>query len=169
MAMTGLDPSLAPDLDATTAADGGWALATEMLVRSRRRERALSDQRLPQMDIVRMVDCEKRHGSTADYGTSHEGCTFPREVLDPQIASRVKQTNELSRFRIEARDVRSFMGITSIAAQTQIVGFRRSAVLHCDDVVDGEREKRVLVLMDKAILAAVARPLSDEPPQGCIH
>jgi hypothetical protein len=26
-----------------------------------------------------------------------------------------------------------------------------------------------LVLMDKAILAAVARPLSDEPPQGCIH
>ena len=58
------------------------------------------------------------------------------------------------------------MRIASVATQTEILGFSLPTVLPGDDVVDGEREESVLVLMNAAVLAAIARPFADEPPQG---
>ena len=50
-----------------------------------------------------------------------------------------------------------------------MLDFSLPTVLPGDDVVDGEREESVLVLMNAAVLAAIARPFADEPPQGGIH
>jgi hypothetical protein len=95
--------------------------------------------------------------------------TFPVEVLGPIVSSGVKQPYEFASLGIDTRDVRTLVRIASIAAQTEIVGFRLPAVLERDDVVDGKREENVLILANEAVLAAIARPVSDEVSQSDIH
>jgi len=81
----------------------------------------------------------------------------------------MKQPNEISGLGIDTRDIRALVRVASIAAQAEIVGFRLPAVLKRDDVVDGEREESVLVLVNAAILTTITCPLSDEAPQSGFH
>lgn len=116
-----------------------------------------------------MVDCEKLNRGSTDPSATREQCAPPLEVFGPVILPRMEQSNHLSRVWIDARDVWSLMGVASITAQTKILGVRLPAVLYSNDGVDRESEENVLLLMNAAILAAIASPLTDESPRGGVH
>jgi len=65
---------------------------------------------------------------------------MPCEVIVPFVAPRVIEAYQLSVFRIEPGDVRSFVAIAMEAREGQVLENRQSAVLLSDDMVDLERQ-----------------------------
>lgn len=90
-------------------------------------------------------------------------------MIVPIIATRVEQADHLLGLGIDTCDVRPFVGITPITTQTEIVGLRSATMLTGDDVIDGKRKERILILLNKTVFAAVTRTLADEIPQSGIH
>ena len=57
----------------------------------------------------------------------------------------------------------------STATQRQILGSRFPSVLSGNDVIKRKREKRIVLLVDAAILTAVASPIPNEFSQCLFH
>jgi hypothetical protein len=89
-------------------------------------------------------------------------------MLDPLVASGVKERHEVTAHRVDAREVWSLMEIASVAGQRKIVRSVGAAVLLRHDMFDVMGKVAVL-LAEKTILAMVVCPLSNEIPRGGIH
>lgn len=81
----------------------------------------------------------------------------------------MKQLRDPIRFRIDARQVRTFVQITIDASQSEIIEFAAAAVKSRNDVLDVENSQRRIILMKLAILAAITGAFSDRGPRRGIH
>ena len=93
----------------------------------------------------------------------------PREMLIPAMPSRMKQLRDSIRFRIDARQVRTFVQITVDTGEREIIEFVAAAVKSRNDVLDVENSQRRIILMKLAILAAVAAAFANRRSRRGIH
>jgi hypothetical protein len=75
----------------------------------------------------------------------------------------------LTDFRIDARQVRTFVQITIDASESKIVEFVAAAVKSRNDVLDVKNRQRRIILMKLAILAAVAGAFPNGGSRRGIH
>jgi hypothetical protein len=87
------------------------------------------------------------------------------EMINPTVSSRVEQWLDGSRSLVNGGKITSLPGITQCARQGQVIGSGRAAMLFGDDVINGMR-KPGHCLGNEAILAAFARPVTNEATQG---
>jgi hypothetical protein len=52
----------------------------------------------------------------------------------------MKQIDDMARIRVDAREIRAFIGVASIARPSEIVGIVDATVLPGDDMLDMERQ-----------------------------
>ena len=116
-----------------------------------------------------MVDCQASDRGSADRGVPREDRPVPREVVSPDIATRMKQPDSGSGQRIDAREVWALVEVAPEATEAEVVGSRRSAMLLGHDVVDRKREERIVMLVDSAVLATPFRPLAHLRSEPVIH
>ena len=107
-----------------------------------------------------MVDCQASDRGSADRGVPREDRPFPMEVVSPDIAARMEQPDGGSGQRIDAREVWSLVDVAAEATEAEVVGSRRPAMLLGHDVVDREREERVIMFVDSAVFATPFRPFT---------
>jgi hypothetical protein len=72
------------------------------------------------------------------------------------MAARVKQRRQFPGKWISSSDIRPFVKIASQTTQRKISSDGQTAMLLGDDVIDWERVKRIVVLVNQAILAPVS-------------
>lgn len=132
------------------------------------REQALIHKRLPHRDGSRVIDRKNCNGRTANGSLAlHDGAS-PTEMSLPLMPARIKQTDDLSSFAVNARDIWSLAGVTSRASEAQIPEDRSTAVLLCDNMIDG-KAKPVRQLRQLAILAALTCPFANTAVERGIH
>ena len=83
----------------------------------------------------------------------------PLEMLAPTVVPRVKQLRNLIRFRIYARQVRTFVQVAVHAGEGQVVEVIRAAMTFGTDVFEVEGGQGRILLVKLAILAPVAGSL----------
>lgn len=86
------------------------------------------------------------------------------EVLVPTIASRVKETNQLTGASVQGTDVAPLPHVAPQASISQIGGNGRPSVFAADDVINLMRRIGI-VFVQQAVLASVAGTLGDQLPQ----
>ena len=91
-----------------------------------------------------------------------------REMLRPLVSAGMVEGDDLTGLGIHAGQIRTFMKIASLAREGEVLRVIGTPVLLCDDVLNVVREVAVL-LAEKAILAAIPRPSSDEVTRGSVH
>jgi hypothetical protein len=87
----------------------------------------------------------------------------------PALPTRVEETNNLSRERISATQVRPFAEITSMATPAAVIGTIAATVLLGEDVFDVKSRCRSGGIWKVAVLTAMAGSFSDELPKGPLH
>lgn len=90
------------------------------------------------------------------------------EMVFPIIEPRMEQARHFPVSRIEAGKVHPLVQVAVMTRDRQIIGKVLAAVTPGNDVLDVKR-KRLLVLTDLAILAAVFRPSPDQLTQAIVH
>jgi hypothetical protein len=115
-----------------------------------------------------MVDPEHTYRGSPDGRHSHQSRATPSEMVDPKIAARVKQGNNLTALVVNPSDIRALVPVAPWASQSQIVELRPPAVLLRNDVIDLEQQP-VDRLGKPAILARPAGPLTYSPVERRWH
>ena len=123
-------------------------------------KQSFGDQRFPQGHRLVAVDLQHADGRSADGGPADQDGALVAEVVAPFVAAGMEQAGELSRFRVQAGNVRSLEAITIPACDCEIGGDGTAAVLAGDDVVDLEREGRCF-LRQAAVFASSGGSLAD--------
>jgi hypothetical protein len=104
-------------------------------------ESSLAQQRGPDVPPNRIVDSEDVYGRPADRRPANQVRTVPFEMIAPPFLPRVKQLNDLSSYRISARDVRAFAPIATSAGKGKILERSLTAMLDRQNVIDMERAR----------------------------
>ena len=81
----------------------------------------------------------------------------------------MEQRNQLLGLDVSTGNVWSLVKIASKTTQRQIASHRWLTVLLGNDVIDGKRVERIVVLMDVTILAPIQRTLPYQRSQYLIH
>jgi hypothetical protein len=85
----------------------------------------------------------------------------------PPLAPGMKQHSDLTCFRIDPGQIRSFVEIAIDAREGEIVESIAAAVNFRDGVLDMKRRERRIILMQMTILASVLRTLANLSPNLC--
>ena len=59
-------------------------------------------------------------------------------MSQPALAARVKESNDLARLRVTAREIRTFPFIAPMAGEREVAGIIRTSMHFGDDVLDME-------------------------------
>ncbi len=78
------------------------------------------------------------------------------------MPARVEEPRELPRPRVDTGQVRPFMEVVLVAAESQVAGVISTLVLLGDDMLDVKREEGIVVLVQPAVFAA---PIGSSPYQ----
>ena len=73
-------------------------------------------------DTFGAVDRQHPDRGAADVGEAHEDWPVPMEVLLPVVDVQMEKANEQIRFRVEARDIRTFVTVAFQAGKSKIFG-----------------------------------------------
>ncbi len=133
------------------------------------RERVSLNQSLAQSDAVSMVDLQDFDGRAADRRSTDQNWPVPTKVVGPIVLAGVEETHDSAGAGIDASEVRTFAGVAMVATPGPIRCCVRAPVLTGDDVFNVKRQVRFIILMDAAILTAVASPLPNDGAQGTFH
>jgi hypothetical protein len=88
--------------------------------------------------LNRRVDRQHRDGNAALGSETENEYSTTFEVFLPQIVSWVEQRFDLSRLRIDAAEIWTFMQVAMVASQRQVGVVIPSLVLFGNDVLDME-------------------------------
>jgi hypothetical protein len=97
---------------------------------------SLCDERLSNCDNDRGIQGENCNGGASDWSTTGDLSTLPREVISPDLAAWMKQSDQLPRERIESSDIWAFVQVAVLANECEICVLCHAAVLSCNDVID---------------------------------
>jgi len=89
-------------------------------------------------------------------------------VLIPFISARIIQSRYLACVRVNAGEIGSFMKVTSVTCEGQIIFPRLASMLARNDMLDMKNSIYCL-LRHKAVFAAIASSFTDSPPQPASH
>ncbi len=90
-------------------------------------------------------------------------------MILPQLASRMEQFGQLSRFRIKTSYIASFMQIAVDAGQSKVAEVVTSAMFPRKDMLDMQGSQGRLILVQTTILATEICPLANLVSRGGIH
>jgi hypothetical protein len=89
-------------------------------------------------------------------------------MIVPLIAPGMKQSDDVARIRVDARQVRAFIGVASVARPGEIVWVVATAMLPRNDVLHVKWEP-LNSSRKAAIFAAVVRTSANEISQLVVH
>ena len=101
-----------------------------------------------------VVNVEHINGHSTDSRCGAEQWAIPAKMLRPAIASRMKQSRQLSCVWVDAGEVWPLTGIATETGTREVRLHRRAAMLLGDDVIDAKGE-RVEFGSESAVLARV--------------
>ena len=99
-------------------------------------ENPFFQQRVADGDRIRIVHVQDRDGRTSDRGCATQQCTFPCEMLCPDIGAWMEQPGQLTRKWIKPGDVWALAHVAGKACPGKVGRVGRSAVLFGDDVIE---------------------------------
>ncbi len=126
--------------------------------------------RLAKFDAMRRVHIQQANRGAAGGRQPNDLAALQAEVKSPIILSRIEEANDLTAFRIDAREVGSFVKVAQMACpgkSFQVVCFDK--VLLRDDMIDVESEVGRGCLRDEAVLATITRTMPDQVAEPIIH
>src|SRR5437899_2209178 len=115
-----------------------------------------------------MVDAEHDDGGASDGSLPKERGASPSEMLEPLVTPWMKEPYDLTGSRIDARDIRPLVGITTKTGDRAILKCCLSPMLACNDVIDGKSET-VCGLRHVTVFAAVMRTPANPVFELFIH
>lgn len=86
-------------------------------------------------------------------------------MVEPNVVARMEEDDDLTRSRVDTREIWPFEQIALLARQRQVVGRVVATMLLSDNVLDVERTERQRRLWQMAVLATMLRPLAHRVPQ----
>src|SRR5579871_2829631 len=110
---------------------------------------------------VRFVDRQYFHGGPSNRGQSAQCRSRPLKVLFPRIQARMVEPNHVTRVRVGACDIRTFVAVTVQAREGEVFKDGGASVLPRDDVVHvgGQR-------IDAGRKATILASAAGAPPNG---
>jgi hypothetical protein len=108
---------------------------------------------------VHVEDVDRR---AANSGLTDDGDASPYKMRIPLLSSWMEQLRHFIRVRINTCQIRTFVQVTIDAGQGKVSQLVRAAVFLGDDVLDMQYGERRIFLMELAILAPIASPLSNQ-------
>jgi hypothetical protein len=122
-----------------------------------------------QPDTAFFVHTEYTNRGAADGGKADNGHVVQEEVFFPGVLPWVEERDDLTRFGVDARQIGALVRVTSVAGQGKVCGSVIPAMLAGNDVLDLERRKREIFLLEQALFTAIASPLTDKFADRCVH
>ena len=105
------------------------------------------------------VHLQHLHGRSTDGRPADQVDTTPLEVIIPVMTARMKQLRHHLRFRIDARQIRTFMKIAINTRERQVVEIVSATMFLGDNMLDVEFSEWGIILMQLAVFAAMASTL----------
>ena len=96
-------------------------------------------QSLPQPEYIRIVHIKHTGRNSSDGAQRQNRCAAPPEMVVPYIRSRVKQSRQFSRLRVDPRNIRALEAIAVNTREGQIVQIIRASMLSGNDVIGLKR------------------------------
>jgi hypothetical protein len=106
---------------------------------------------------MREIHTQDCYGRSAKGSATDQNRTIPVEMPRPLVPPGVKESSEFLGDRVDASQVRPFVQIVLVTREGQIRWRICTAVLTGDDVLDVEREERIILFMELAVFAALSR------------
>src|SRR5438128_733291 len=111
---------------------------------------------------MRDVDVQYGNRCAATSGESDHPGTVPRKMPLPPLAAGIEEHDHPACDYVAATQIARFSEIAIVARPGERLGIVRAAVLFGNDVLDVERIKRQVILMEVAILAAPPGTRADQ-------
>jgi hypothetical protein len=106
---------------------------------------------LTQFNGPRRVHVEQPYRGAAGRRETDDRSALQLEVLVPGVFARVEQPDDPARVLVDAREVRTLVGITAVTGKTKPARIIAAAVLPSDCVLDVERNQWSCALGDAAV------------------
>lgn len=90
-------------------------------------------------------------------------------MLFPGVTSRMKEFDHISRVRIDSGQVRTFVEVTLMTREGEVLGVVRSAVFPGHDVLDVKAKDRIILLVNPAVFTAISGELPDTFSKTFVH
>lgn len=135
-----------------------------MRCNNRRRVRDLNRADSRQLDASRRVERQQSNHRPNYRRRADDDCGLPSKILVSWVAPWMENGRNLTRHRIDRRQIRSLEEVTPIAREAQVVLIICSPVLAGANVLDVEGDARN-ALGQVTILATVAGPGANETSQ----
>jgi hypothetical protein len=107
-------------------------------------------------------------GGSAGKRLAFENGAVPPKVPPPALSTRIEETDNFVRMRVDARQVRALALIAGDAGQRKILKYIATEMLLGDDMVSLER-KIIALLWHLAVFATIMRPCSDQVFGSLFH
>ena len=122
----------------------------------------------PECELIFRIHADD-HCCSSDRSLTDNVKASPREVILPSIAPRMKKLRDSFRVLIDACQVRAFVKIAVNTSERQIVEFVRTAVKPGNDMLDVKNREWRIVLVEFAVFATAASPISNGGSRRRVH
>lgn len=126
------------------------------------------EQLSPELDPAWVVHGQNLYGRAPAWGQAFQIGSPSAKVRLPFVGAGVIQGHDLSGEGINARQVGTFVEVTAVAGQSQVVGLVGAAVLPGYHVLDMVRQFAVM-LREPAVFIPFLRSAADESTRGRVH
>lgn len=115
----------------------------------------IQPQRDPKLNSARSVHFEQLNGGASDISESFDLVIYLAEVFRPLVPARMEEANNRRRQGIDSGEIRTFVGVASVAGEGEVVRGSGTAMLPRDDVLDVKSRVWNRVLRKPAVFAPV--------------
>jgi hypothetical protein len=115
-----------------------------------------------QLYAIAFVQGENGNRGAAALRAADDQRSVKPEMARPALATRMEKTHDFAGLRVDPGEIWAFMVVIVMTGQRKIVRIVAAAVLLRDNVLDMEAIEWLVVLMDSAVLAAVAGAAPDQ-------
>ena len=119
-------------------------------------------------DDGRIIDRQHKDRGSGRARTTDKNCTLPQKVPLPLLRAGMKESSQLPREGIEARNVQSLVLVAMQATPSQVVENRGTAMLLGDDMVH-LKWQRIVSVRHSTVVTAITRHLPNLFQQQPIH
>ena len=133
------------------------------------RETSVRNQFCPQRNAIGCVHRHHSDSGTPTLGPADDDWPINTEMERPALPARMEQANNLSGERIDPGKIRSLVIVVMVTGQREVVWIVRASVLSRDYVLDVEVVEGLVVLVQPAVFAPMARSVPDQLDLGGVH
>ena len=114
------------------------------------------------------VQVQNRDGCSSDWREPDDHGSLEGKVLRPHLFSRIEQRDHRATLRINARQIRAFFQVASLAGQCEIHQGVVSAVLLGADMIDVVGDIG-LFFRESAVFTPLMSAITDQAAEACFH